>query len=217
MSGPGSPWLEEGRECLIVDLLLALRSTTSVSLLKFTTRWDISRKMEFARAIGEGEGERDLDREPPSLLSADETSRRLMPLAALSLRCMAELVSSVGRVSPSLELCLRSEDDDPSTQCTLDLLLPRSCRCPRLCDPVFELAGLRRPLSVSGVVSVSGGEKISGSSSWAGVVTIVGLRKPDGGVLGRCAENDAGPRDSPTEAAAKSDTFSRGETSLGLG
>ena len=49
-----------GRRCSrIDDLRRILCSTISESLLRLTTRCEISRKIEFALAIGDGEGESD--------------------------------------------------------------------------------------------------------------------------------------------------------------
>src|ERR1700761_1030447 len=109
-----------GRRCCRTEVLRRiLCSTMSESLLRLTTRCDISRNIEFARAIGEGDGDNDLDLSPDS---APAAVKRLMPLPVLNLRCMPVLVSRVGRSSPRRDARPRiREGDSPSVQCTLDL------------------------------------------------------------------------------------------------
>ena len=142
--------------------------------------------MELARAMGEGEGDRDLDlSRAPGL-----TSNLLIPLAVLNLRLTPLPVSNVGRSSPSLEVVARplpSEGDSPPAQCTLDLFECLSCLWPLFVEAEDFNEGCRWLLFVRGVVSLSGGEnKLSRyvSMSFAGVVMMVGLRSAVGGVEG---------------------------------
>ena len=199
-----------------VDFLRRLCSTMSVSLLKLTTRWEISRKIELARAIGEGEGDNDLDlSRSPGL-----ESNLLIALALLSLRLTPEPVSKVGKSSPNLEVDARplpAEGDPPSGQCTLDLFACLSCLWPLFVEPEDLTEGCRWLLSVKGVVSLSGGEnRLSPypSLSFAGVVIIVGLRIADGGVAGLWS-GASKLRARPSDASAKSWALSRGEGSPG--
>ena len=167
------------------DFLRSLCSTISESLLKLTTRCEISRNIELALAIGDTDGDTDGDSDlERSLCPADVEATLLIPLFTLVFLAVPRLVLSVGKSSPSREARPSlSAGDSPSTQCTLDrleCLLCLSCLWLRAveCD-VFKV-GRRRLSSVSGVVSMSSsGEKIltlPGSSSSAGVVMIVGLR-----------------------------------------
>lgn len=207
------------RALLTVDFLRTLRSTRSVSLLKLTTRCDTSRKIELARAIGDGETEGERERER-DLSLVDDTLSLLIPLEELSLRDTPTPVFKDGRSSPRRVLLPRSGilEDGPSTQETLALFRCLSCLCPLFVLLADRDPAAGRPVSVNGVVSVSGGEKgWSASSSFADVCVIVGRREPDGGVLGRRPDKAEEPRERPTDAAAKPPTSSRGVISPELG